>query len=36
MELFLCDKCDTLATVSVHGDTITVNKCKCLVLDWKQ
>jgi hypothetical protein len=34
MELFLCDKCDCLATVSVLADTITINKCSCPVLDW--
>jgi hypothetical protein len=26
MEIFLCDKCDTLATLSVVGDTITGTK----------
>jgi hypothetical protein len=29
MDIFICDSCDTLATVSVSGDTILVNKCKC-------
>ena len=33
-DVFICDKCDTLATVSVQGDTITINKCECLTLDW--
>ena len=33
-EIFICDECDTLATMSVQGDTITINKCKCLTLDW--
>ena len=32
--VFICDECDTLATVSVAGDTIQLNKCKCLTLDW--
>ena len=32
--IFLCDECDTLATVSVQGDTITISKCQCLILDW--
>ncbi|MEY3909989.1 MAG: hypothetical protein RIT47_680 [Pseudomonadota bacterium] len=29
MEIFICDNCDTLATLSVAGDTITITKCKC-------
>jgi hypothetical protein len=33
-EIFICDECDTLATMSVVGDKITLNKCKCLTLDW--
>jgi len=36
MELFLCDNCDTLATVEKNGNTIIVNKCKCLTLDWTE
>jgi hypothetical protein len=32
--VFLCDGCDTIATVSVEGDTITIQKCQCLTLDW--
>ena len=32
--VFLCDECDTLATVSVAGDTITIQQCACLTLDW--
>lgn len=32
MELFLCDNCDTLATLSVVGDTITIQKCACVSL----
>jgi hypothetical protein len=32
--VFLCDGCDTIATVSVQGDTITIQKCACLTLDW--
>ena len=36
MELFLCDNCDTLATASREGDTIKINKCKCLTLDWNE
>jgi hypothetical protein len=32
--LFLCDDCDTLAIVSVDSDTITINPCKCVTLDW--
>jgi len=29
VQIFLCDSCDTLAIVSVVGDTIKINKCKC-------
>jgi hypothetical protein len=32
--VFICDGCDTLATVSQSGNTITINKCECLTLDW--
>jgi hypothetical protein len=27
--VFICYECDTLALVSVVGDTIDVTKCKC-------
>ena len=30
MDLFICDNCDTLATVEKNGDTIKINKCLCL------
>ena len=33
-QLFICDECDCLATVSVAGDTITISQCACPVLDW--
>ena len=33
--IFLCDNCDTLATVSSEGNTITINKCECVALDWE-
>jgi len=33
-EIFICDNCDTLATVSVVSDTITISQCQCLTLDW--
>jgi hypothetical protein len=33
-EIFICDECDTLATMSVVGDTITISPCQCLTLDW--
>ena len=36
IEILICDECDTLATVSVLGDTIQLNKCKCLTLDWNE
>jgi hypothetical protein len=29
MEIFICDNCSTLATLSVVGDTIQLTKCKC-------
>ena len=32
--IFLCDNCDTLATVSSEGNTITINQCECVALDW--
>jgi hypothetical protein len=28
--VFLCDGCDTIATVSVQGDTIQITKCLCM------
>jgi hypothetical protein len=31
MNIYLCDNCDTLAVVSVVGDTITLNKCQCSI-----
>ena len=30
MELFLCDNCDTLATLEIQGDTITLTQCQCI------
>ena len=36
MELFLCDNCDTLATIEQKGNSIVINKCQCLVLDWNE
>jgi len=36
MELFICDNCDTLATVEQKENTLVVNKCACLTLDWKE
>jgi hypothetical protein len=35
-DIFLCDECDCLATVSVAGDTITIQPCACLTLDWNE
>ena len=29
MQLFLCDSCDTLATVIHEGNTITISPCLC-------
>jgi len=34
LNIFICDECDTLAEMSVVGDTISITKCKCLTLDW--
>jgi len=34
--VFICEDCDTLATVSVDSDTITINPCKCVTLDWNE
>jgi hypothetical protein len=36
MEIFLCDECDCLASVSVASDTITIQKCACPTLDWNE
>jgi len=30
--VFICDNCDTLATVSVAGDTINITQCACVQL----
>lgn len=27
--IYLCDECDTLATVTMQGNTITINQCLC-------
>ena len=35
-ELFLCDECDCLASVSVQGDTILLQTCQCVTLDWSE
>jgi hypothetical protein len=32
--VFICDNCDTIATVNRDSDTIIVNKCECVTLDW--
>lgn len=29
MHLYLCDTCDTLATVIQEGNTITITPCLC-------
>jgi hypothetical protein len=34
--VFICDNCDTLATVSRNENTITINKCECVTLDWNE
>ena len=33
--IFLCDNCDTLATVWQKGNTIEITKCECVTLDWE-
>jgi hypothetical protein len=30
--VFICDECDTLATVSMSGNTITIIECACVQL----
>lgn len=30
MELFLCDSCDTLATVEVIADELKIAQCNCV------
>jgi hypothetical protein len=27
--IYICDECDTLATVTMQGNTITINQCSC-------
>jgi hypothetical protein len=29
MEIFICDECNTLASVEMRGNTLVVNACKC-------
>ena len=29
MNLYLCDTCSTLASVTQDGNTITINQCLC-------
>ncbi len=29
MEIYLCNACDTLASVIQQGNTITINQCLC-------
>lgn len=29
MQIFLCDNCSTLATVTMQDNTITINQCLC-------
>lgn len=33
--IFLCDNCDTLATVWQKGNTIEITQCECVTLDWE-
>ena len=33
--VFICDGCDTLATVSMAGNTISITQCECVTLDWE-
>ena len=35
MELFLCDECDTLASVEIINDELGIKHCACVVLDWE-
>lgn len=34
--VWICDTCDTLATVIREENTITINKCQCVILDWNE
>ena len=34
LEIFICDECDTLATVLALPNEIQITKCNCLALDW--
>ena len=27
--IYICDECDTLASVTMQGNTITLNQCLC-------
>ena len=36
IEILICDECDTLATLSVESDRITISKCQCVTLDWNE
>jgi hypothetical protein len=33
--MWICDNCDTLATVSQFENTIQITKCECVTLDWE-
>jgi hypothetical protein len=33
--MWICDNCDTLATVSQKANTIEITKCECVTLDWE-
>lgn len=32
--MWICDNCDTLATVNYGVGEIVVNQCECVTLDW--
>ena len=36
MEIFICEDCNTLATIEKNENTITLNKCECMTLEWKE
>lgn len=34
--MWICDNCDTIATVNYGTDSIVVNQCECVTLDWNE
>ncbi len=36
MELFLCDNCDTLASVETVNGDLLIKQCACVTLEWNE